>query len=42
MHVGYYLHSIMLEKLENIIDELSKKINENFFSNMVKDLLIEL
>jgi hypothetical protein len=32
----------MLEKLENIIDEFSKKINENFFSNMAKDLLIEL
>jgi hypothetical protein len=32
----------MCEKLENIIDEFFKKINENFFSNMAKDLLIEL
>jgi hypothetical protein len=32
----------MCEKLENIIDEFSKKINKNFFSNMAKDLLIQL
>jgi hypothetical protein len=32
----------MLEKLENIIDAFFKKVNENFFSNMEKGLLIEL